>query len=69
MKEHWLRWNAMGTTKQYRSGLMASIHETAEGLHAAGAMGRGTLSEFDVLCLMPPDAPFTDSGTQETESI
>jgi hypothetical protein len=28
----------MKKTKQYRSPLMASIHETAEGLHAAGLM-------------------------------
>jgi putative transcriptional regulator len=37
--------------KQYRSSLMASIHETAEGLHAAGVMGKGTMREFDDLCL------------------
>jgi putative transcriptional regulator len=27
-------------TKQYRSPVMASIHETAEGLHAAGVMDK-----------------------------
>jgi len=32
---------------------MASIHETAEGLHAAGIMDRRTMREFDVLCLTP----------------
>jgi len=32
---------------------MASIHETAEGLHAAGAMGKRTMPEFDELCLTP----------------
>src|SRR5690348_4926749 len=37
--------------KQYRSGLMASIHETAEGLHAAGIMDKRTMREFDELCL------------------
>jgi len=37
--------------KQYRSSLMASIHETAEGLHAAGLMGKRTMREFDDLCL------------------
>lgn len=40
-------------SKQYRSGLMASIHETAEGLHAAGVMGKRTMREFDELCLTP----------------
>lgn len=40
-------------TKQYRSRLMASIHETAEGLHEAGVMDKRTLREFDELCLTP----------------
>src|SRR4030088_1099751 len=40
-------------TKQYRSRLMASIHETAEGLHAAGIMNKRTMREFDEVCLTP----------------
>lgn len=32
---------------------MASIHETAEGLHTAGVMDRKTMREFDELCLTP----------------
>jgi putative transcriptional regulator len=32
---------------------MASVHETAEGLHAAGVMGKRTMREFDELCLTP----------------
>jgi putative transcriptional regulator len=49
----------MAQTKQYRSNLMASIHETAEGLHSAGVMSKKTLREFDELCLTPirPLAP------------
>jgi putative transcriptional regulator len=39
--------------KQYVSSLMASIHETAEGLHAAGVMDKRTMREFDDLCLTP----------------
>lgn len=39
--------------KQYCSALMASIHETAEGLHAAGVMDKRTMREFDELCLSP----------------
>jgi putative transcriptional regulator len=39
--------------KHYRSPLMASIHETAEGLHAAGVMDKHTMREFDELCLTP----------------
>jgi len=33
--------------KQYRSSLMASIHEAAEGLNAAGIMDKRTMREFD----------------------
>ena len=39
--------------KQYRSPLAASIHETAEGLHAAGVVEKRTMREFDDLCLTP----------------
>ena len=40
-------------TKQYRSRVMASIHETAEGLHAAGIMDKQTMRRFDEACLTP----------------
>lgn len=40
-------------SKQYRSPIMASIHETAEDLTAAGIMDKRTLREFDQLCLTP----------------
>jgi putative transcriptional regulator len=43
----------MAQSKPYRSSLMASVHETAEGLHAAGLMPKRTLREFDALCLTP----------------
>ncbi len=39
--------------KKYNSPLMASVHETAEGLHAAGVMDKCTMREFDDLCLTP----------------
>jgi putative transcriptional regulator len=39
--------------KQYRSLVLASVHETAEGLTAAGAMSKQTMREFDELCLTP----------------
>ena len=39
--------------KQYRSPLMASVHETAEGLHATRVMDKRTMREFDELCLTP----------------
>lgn len=40
-------------SKQYRSAVMASIHETAEGLTAAGVMSKQTMREFDEACLTP----------------
>ena len=39
--------------KQYKSKIMAAIHETAEDLHAARVMPAQTLREFDALCLTP----------------
>lgn len=39
--------------KQYRSAIMAAVHETAEGLHEAGAMTKRTMRQFDQLCLTP----------------
>ena len=40
-------------TKQYRSEAMASIHETAIDLHAAGIMDKQTMRKFDEACLTP----------------
>ena len=40
-------------TEQYRSPVMASIHETAEGLYAAGVMDKQTMRTFDDACLTP----------------
>ena len=39
--------------KQYKSAIMAAIHETAEDFHSAGVMPARTLREFDALCLTP----------------
>jgi len=40
-------------SRRYRSELLASVHETAQGLHEAGAMSQQTLRKFDLLCLTP----------------
>jgi putative transcriptional regulator len=37
----------------YRSKIMASIHEAAADLHRVGGIDRKTMREFDVLCLTP----------------
>jgi putative transcriptional regulator len=39
--------------KQYRSRVMAAIHETAEGLHDAGLVDKRTMRQFDAACLTP----------------
>jgi putative transcriptional regulator len=41
------------SSRQYRSRALASIHETAEGLHAAGVMDKRTMRQFDDACLTP----------------
>jgi putative transcriptional regulator len=43
----------MKKTPTYRSPLMASIHETAEGLRAVGLMNKLTMRKFDEMCLTP----------------
>ena len=43
----------MAKTNTYRSSVMASIHETAEDLHAAGLVDKKTMRKFDEMCLTP----------------
>jgi putative transcriptional regulator len=38
--------------KQYRSNVLAAVHETAAGLRDAGVIDRGSMKTFDELCLM-----------------
>jgi len=33
--------------------MVASVHETAEGLHEDGVMDKRTMREFDEMCLTP----------------
>jgi len=42
--------------KQYLGPVLASIHETAEGLHAVGLLDKRTMREFDDVCLTPVGA-------------
>ena len=57
--------------KQYRSNIMASIHETAEDLYEAGLMEKRTMREFDGLCLTPisPLKPEEIRNIRERENI
>ncbi len=58
-------------TRQYRSPAMASIHETAEGLHAAGVMDKQTLRKFDDASLTPvrPLTPDEIRALREREGV
>ena len=38
---------------QYRSPVMAAIHEAAEDLYSVDAINKRTMREFDVACLTP----------------
>jgi putative transcriptional regulator len=39
--------------RKTKSPILATVHETAQGLHKAGVMDQITLREFDQLCLPP----------------
>ncbi len=59
--------------KQPTSEIMAAVHETAEGLHAAGILPARTLREFNALCLTPGQAlsasvPETQDRRRELEN-
>ena len=42
----------MATTKRKtESGILASVHKTAAGLHKAGLVDKATMREFDESCL------------------
>jgi putative transcriptional regulator len=43
----------LAVSKQKPSSILASVHETAEDLRAAGALSKQTMREFDALCLTP----------------
>lgn len=46
-------------TKKYKSEALESIHQSAEALHAIGAISKTTLREYDEACLsaMPDQIP------------
>lgn len=39
--------------RKTKSAILEAVHDTAKGLHKAGAMDQVTLREFDRLCLPP----------------
>lgn len=57
--------------RKTKSAILEAVRETAEGLHAAGAMDRITLREFDRLCLPPvkPLRPEEIKRIRETSRV
>lgn len=57
------------TTKP--SAILKAVHQTATGLHAAGAMDQVTLRQFERLCLPPvePLAPAQIKRIREKERV
>ncbi|SRR6266436_3950340 len=39
--------------KEYRSKILAAVHETAADLHESGLMDKKTMKAFDAMCLTP----------------
>jgi putative transcriptional regulator len=39
--------------RKAESGVLASVHKTAAGLHKLGLVDKATMREFDALCLTP----------------
>jgi putative transcriptional regulator len=58
-------------TKNYRSDLMASLHESAEDLYAAGIIDKKTMREFDEACLTKavPLAPAEIAALRQREEV
>ena len=63
----------MATAKSKRtdSGILASVHETAAGLHKVGVIDKATMREFDALCLTPvqPLSPEEIRSLREREQV
>ncbi len=57
--------------KRTESGILASVHKTVAGLHAAGLADKATMREFDALCLSPvePLSPTEIRALREREQV
>ena len=53
------------------SSVLASVHDTAAGLHAIGIVDKATMREFDALCLSPVEAlaPEEIRALRERENV
>lgn len=61
----------MVAKKQAKSEILASVHETAAGLHKLGLVDKATMREFDALCLTPvlPLTPDEIRALREREQV
>jgi putative transcriptional regulator len=58
-------------TSRKPSRILATVHKTAKGLHAAGVMEKATMREFDALCLTPvePMKPAEIRALRQREQV
>jgi putative transcriptional regulator len=68
---NWWATMATKTSKKTETGILASVHETATGLHRAGVIDKATMREFDALCLTPvePLSPDQIRAIREREQV
>lgn len=61
----------MTKNRKADSGILASIHKTAGGLHKAGLVDKATMREFDAMCLTPvePLTPDEIRALREREQV
>ena len=62
---------ATKTNRKAETDILASVHETAAGLHKAGVVDKATMREFDALCLTPvePLSPGQIRAIREREQV
>lgn len=61
----------MGTKSKAETGILASVHRTAAGLHKSGLIDKATMREFDALCLTPVEPLSADEirALREREQV
>ena len=58
-------------TRKPQSDILATVHESAAGLHKAGLIDQATMRDFDALCLttMEPLSPAEIRALREREQV
>lgn len=61
----------MTKNRKAESGILASVHKTAAGLHRAGLVDKATMREFDAMCLtaVEPLSPEEIRALREREQV